>query len=317
MSVREIIDDVKKTLPPSAVIDQGKSCEEIIKADRVVFLDTCFLSHFAKIDKDARDSVLISINKTDKSSVLVITELVLYEARDPRNNALQPYVYELIESASGLGLMVVVLSEETVPRHFSKFLNRNSEWWNCLFVEQVIKNRMILKKTAGILQSMLDLTDGEFELSAADKRDSSFIEKYMKAIKERKEDKDSLAEQLICVTMFFLLEGFHFSNKGIYFCSVDNGALVSVRKALNSSYDMNQIQFENIHLFSLLQYMVQTGIVKNKKQLLSYMRKTLANPISVVERKELLFQEAEESLTLEQIADGMFDGKTYQYRGKG
>lgn len=317
MSVRGKIDDVKRTLPPCVLVDQKTVCEKIIKADEVVFLDTCFMSNFIKFDKDVRDGVFSMINKGDKSIVLVITELVLYEASDSRNNSVQPYVSELVKAACESGLMVVVLCEETVSRYFSKYLSWNSEWWNRMFVEQVIKNRMFLNKTAGLLQSMLGLTDGKIELSAAARRDSSFVETYIAAIKERKEDRDNLAEQLICITMFFLLEGFNFSNKGIYFCSVDNGALVSVRKALAGSYDMNQIRFENIHLFSLLQYMVKKGIVKDKKKLLSYMKKTLANPISVVERKELLFQEAEESLTLEQIADGMFDGKTYQYRGKG
>ena len=317
MSVRKIIDDVIETLPSNVTVDQKIACEKILKAEKIVFLDTCFLSNMKKIDKNTREEMLRTINKDGETIVFVITELVLYEASDLRVNCVQPYVVELVNSVVESGSDVVVLCEDTTAAFFSQYVSRNVEWWNSTFFNRVIENRMFLNKTAGLMQSLTKCVGGEARLTTTNRKDASFIPRIIAAIKETKENKDSLAEQLICVVMFFLYEGFNFSNKSIYFCSVDNAALASVRHAIVNSYDKNQIHYENIHFFLLLQYMVQQGLVTDKEKLLSYMKKTLPDFVCVVERKKLPFQEMEEVLTLEQITEGLFEGKTYHFRGNG
>ncbi len=318
MSIRDTIKTIEKSMPTCVVFDQEKSCESILSARAVVFLDTCFLSaakfYTEHIIRDTLSMVTEKVNK--RQVVFVLTELVIYEARDPRNNKIQSFVTDVISILDKMGFPVVVLNEENVCGNMAEYFSRGMDWWNELLITRLRENKPYLSKLVGVIHSdKSGILSDNLELNATQLKDSKLIEKVISQLKERKSDGDSLAEELICIIIFFVFECFmNAPKKKVVFCSLDNQALARLRMVISNSYGKAAC-FENIHLFSFTQYMVRAGIITDKQKAKSILSKTMPDNIRVVEKKELPFCENEQMLSLSGIIDGMFAGRLYQYRG--
>ncbi|MBE5860018.1 MAG: hypothetical protein E7301_07830 [Butyrivibrio sp.] len=318
MSTWETINAIEDSLPSCILKDQRIVCEKIISSKRVVFLDTCFMSSLKFYEEQTlKESLSALFEGHDKDKVVfVISELVIYEARDPRNNKIQVYVSDIISILNEMKFAVVVLKEESFCELASEYFARGMEWWNNIFITRLRENKPYLTKLFGVIRSDNDcILSEKLELSAAKMKDPKMIEQVISQLKERKSDKDSLAEELICIVIFFILECFMDApKKMVLFCSVDNQALARIRMSVSNSYS-KEACFENLHLFSLTQYMVKAGVLSDKRKVKTILSKTMPNTIKVIEKKDLPFCENEEILSLTEIVEGMFAGRVYQYKG--
>ena len=122
MTVRDIIDTLKQDLPENVITDAEKGIADILKAKYIFFLDTCFISQLDLLDKKLLKSLTEEILKTVNAahSVLVITELVLYESGDMRDMTLQKYVKTIAQVADTHGIPMVLLNEEKVSSSLRK-----------------------------------------------------------------------------------------------------------------------------------------------------------------------------------------------------
>ena len=319
MSIRSTIDILKNNLDSYVIKDNAEMCKIVLRAKTVVFLDTCFMSSLLKFDELSLSDLLERIvgERGSKSIVLVITEMVLYESRDSRDNTVQQFIHKIVDLAKENNIPVVLLSEESFYKELQPYFSRSHEEWNKLFLERLKENKANLIKILGLISSDKEqLFDDTFVVSSAKAKDKELICESIQRIKERKSDKDSLAEELICVVIFFLLDIFLSSNKRkIIFCSNDNRALAIVKMTLATSYGNRCTCFENIHLFMLIQYMVKNKLLNDKQEVIELLRKNMAEELWVVEQKDLPYVETEQKMNLKEIVDGIFEGKVYQYKG--
>ncbi len=317
MSVKEVVDILKRDLPSYVITDEDGACDILLKSRLAVFLDTCFMSSLQKLEEKLLEDLLAKVTNegNGKKMVLVITELVLYESKDSRNNKVQSYVKRIIDIAERNHIPVVLINEQNMHKVLMKYTGNGVNWWNNIFLARLQENKANLAKLMVVINSDKEsvLNDSN-HITNEQLKDAEFISDAIGHIKERKSDKDSMAEELICIVIFFLFEGFmNVPNKRVLFCSNDNEALARVRMAVKTSYVTTS--FENVHFFTLVQFMVAEGLLTDKEIVYGILKKTMAPNLLVQEKKELPFCETEQMMTLEEIVDGLFIGKQYSYRG--
>ncbi len=319
MTVREIIDDLINDLPSYAQTDQNIVCDCVLKAKRIVFLDTCFIVRLKYFELEQLRKLMdrILLNYDPSQIVFVITELILYESRDDRSNRIKDYFRDIISIAEAKSVRFLLLQEEALYKCIMPYSNYSVEEWNNLFIYRLSENKSNLIKITGLIKSdSHNPACSLFVESEKKLKNRDFIGKTIEQLKERKKSEDSLAEELICVLIFFLFEGFvNTQKKKIYFCSSDNKALAKLKKAISSSYCNCASNFENIHLFSLTQYMISQGILTDKASVNMILKNAMASKVLVTEKKELPFCESDQIMSLEQVIDGIFEGKQYSYKG--
>ncbi len=318
MSVKEVIEALRKDLPPYVIMDEESAVETLVKSSIAIFLDTCFISSLKALEDKILEDLLFKVidKKNGKRIVLAITELVLYEARDPRDNSIQNYFKRIVGIAERNSIPVVLINEENIHKVLMKYSGYGVKWWNEVFLERLNENKANLTKLMVVINTdKKTLLNDSFKVTSSQLKDIELISDALGRMKDRKSDKDSLAEKLICIVIFFLFEGFmNVPNKRVLFCSNDNQALARVRMAIKTSYG-NETSFENVHFFTLIQFMVSKGILTDKEMVLGILKKTMASNLLVVEKKGLPFCETEQMMTLNEIVAGMFEGKVYSYRG--
>lgn len=319
MTVRETIDTLKQDLPENVITDAEKGIADILKAKYIFFLDTCFISQLDLLDKKLLKSLTEEILKTVNAahSVLVITELVLYESGDMRDMTLQKYVKTIAQVADTHGIPMVLLNEEKVSSSLRKYSDISTEDCNMDFLQRLHENVGNLTKLMGVIKSdKASIIPDDFVPNNNILQDGNFIYEAIEHIKERKSDHDSLAEELICLIIIFIMQYFVYNtDKRIYFCSVDNAALVRAKSAITASFGHGQKNFDNIHLFLVVQYIAQKKLITNRAVLEDILHKIVADEIFVTEKRELPFLENEQKLSVVEVAEGILEGKTYQYHG--
>ncbi len=144
------------------------------------------------------------------------------------------------------------------------------------------------------------------------------ITESIRYIKERKTSKDSLAEELIgiCMLIFFRVPG-DSERKHFYFCSNDVPALGRMKKIMLTSRG-GKSHFKNIHLFSMVQYMIQEDLIKKeeKTEITNAMRQIMGPSVWVTVNVQAPFLSTEEELPIEEFMDNIFDKKEVIFRGK-
>ena len=319
MSVKNTIDVLKQNLPSYVITNQSDGCDHLLKAKRAIFLDTGFATRLSLINFSSLGQLLdIILEQFDaREIVVIVTELVLFELKDANNNEINCSVKQIFDLCKEKEVPVVVINEETLYKELMRFSDYNIEWWNILFLERLKENKANLIKLMKLIDSDTSLSlNSTFEVKATTLRDKEFVASCIEQFKERKHNRDSLAEELISVIIMFLFEGFmNTPNKRIYFCSCDNGALARIKMTLSTSYRNDMSSFENIHLFTLIQFMVTQGILSDKAEVKNIFEKMMQPTIAVVEKKDLPFCETEQKITIDQVIDGIFNGREYSYRG--
>ena len=61
--------------------------------------------------------------------------------------------------------------------------------------------------------------------------------------------------------------------------------------------------------------MISQGILTDKASVNMILKNAMASKVLVTEKKELPFCESDQIMSLEQVIDGIFEGKQYSYKG--
>lgn len=127
-------------------------------------------------------------------------------------------------------------------------------------------------------------------------------------LKNAKKSKDSMAEELICISLFSIFELTHGSTRNTYiFCTHDFGAVARMNKAIQTSYSDELKQFKNINAFTMIQYMIKEEIITSKTQALNSMKKIMGERVKLMIREEAPFSSIEKTIEIEEAVDRIFN----------
>lgn len=319
MTIRETIDQIEVSLGGLFVQEQVEVYKLILKTRNIIFLDTCFITrliYFGNPEYFSNAFERLAGGKTKEDIVLVITELVLYELKDSQEPVLQKNNYEILKRIKESGFSIVVLRESEVCDNIGNYINRKPLIWNEFLVGKLRDNKANLTYLSRII--MTDKTIGFsnlFEEEFVIPKQKRFINNLIEKVEERKSSRDSLAEELVGVVMFFLFELIKDSNRNIvYFCSNDYAALTRMGKVIQEAYAICNVEYIPLSTFTLAQYMVKEGIIESENWLLELFGHTLSEKITVLVKKEIPYHETEVEITREEAVDLILEGKSLQLR---
>ena len=99
-----------------------------------------------------------------------------------------------------------------------------------------------------------------------------YIKDIIVYLKNAKKSKDSMAEELICISLFSIFELIHGSTRNTYILYTWFGAVARMIRH-TTSYPDELKQFKNINAFTMIQYMIKEEIITSKTQALNSMKK--------------------------------------------
>lgn len=138
--------------------------------------------------------------------------------------------------------------------------------------------------------------------------DRDYIKDIIVYLKNAKKSKDSMAEELICISLFSIFELTHGSTCNTYiFCTHDFGAVARMNKAIQTSYPGELKQFKNINAFTMIQYMIKEEIITSKTQALNSMKKIMGERVKLIIREEAPFSSIEKTIEIEEAVDRIFN----------
>ena len=319
--INETINEIKNSLPEIFIVNQEECYKKILRANNICFLDTCFVTRLIVLAEKFdiyKAFEEMAQGRDEEHIVFVLTGLVLYELKDSKESVLQAKNLKLFKSINANGFTIVVIDEETVCENINNYLGKPKVEWNTLLIRRLIENKANLSKLFSVMSNSGDaiqvaISDG----SVRTIKEIDFIVRLISAVKERKNDKDSLAEELVAVSLFFILELIKDSNRNaIYFCSHDLPAIDRMNKVCKTSFDEVTTPIKAVSFFTFVNYMVERGCVPDKEALAEVLRKTMAPAISVLLLDDSLVQNTFEKMSIDDVADKMFSGVRLAYVGK-
>lgn len=320
MSIAKVIESIKEDSIPIFMEKQTDVISKILLTKKIIFLDTCFISRSFHLSHQKIFNAFKKLagGSTERDLVFVVTELVLYELKDSLHDKLQVRAKEFLQNLVDNGFCVVLLKEETVCAEIGKYLDYNVQKWNTYFATTLHDNIANLSKLASVVENDTTMPyQGIMKYGYKVPKDPKFIEKVIFHIKERKSTKDSLAEELICICLFFLLELLHDSNRNQFlFCSNDWPAIIRIRQAIQTSYPTNEKKFEVIHLFSLIQYMVNEKILENKDEVEEALKKIFGESVRIIVVSKIPFASKEEIVDIKEVTHMLFKNEEFLFIGK-
>lgn len=319
MSVFKCISEMISASEGLFEIDQTKVVASILRAEKVIFLDTCFITKSFNIEtKDLLNAFEnIAGGKEESKIVFVLTELVLYELKDSAENKLQEKNEEFFSNMSKYGFCLLLLKEETVCDNIRPYMKYSVKDWNCLFSNLIHDNIANLTLGNRIRTDCRMPYYGFSEIGFDIPNESTFINGIIVYLKNLKTSKDSMAEELITLSLFFIFELIHGSSRNEFiFCSHDFGAITRMNKSLQTSYSNMLCQFKSINVFSIVQYMVKEGILNSKKDVLVSLHKIMGDTVKLVIRNDLPFQSIEKKITIEEAVEKLFANESIDLIGR-
>ncbi len=319
MSIINCIADIISASGSIFETNQEIVIRKILQAEKAFFLDTCFVSKSLHLNAAHVFGAFrrISGGKEKQEVVFVVSELVLYELKDSADNVLQAKNREFLEKMSAEGFSLLVLKEETVCSHISPFMKYSKKQWNEIFI------RLIHDNIATLGFSQIVRTDkrmpyfGFSEVGFPVPGDADFINDIIVYLKNMKKNKDSLAEELIGISLLFLSELTHGSMRNEYiFCTDDFGALARMNKVIQTSYPTVQNRFKAINMFTLVQYMMKEKIMTSKKEAVDSLKKIMGGNVKLLVENALPFCPKEETLTIDEAVDRIFNDEQIVLLGR-
>ena len=319
MTVGEIIADIKADMLSFAVTDQTESVKKILGAKKAFFLDTCFITKSLHIpDKNLifKAFELLAEGKEADKIVFVLTDLVIYELKDSSANVLQKNNRDFLIDMQGYGFTVVTLNEEGIKDVIDTYISRNKEDWNREFVSWLRSSIALLTYLGNTIKEAPSfpypkILDAGFSVP----KDESFIRETLVSIKNEKHPKDSLAEELLCISFFFLFEVACLSGKSEYcFCSADLSAISRLRKAVEAH--PKKLTTNSMQICTLVKYMIDKKIMTDKAEVITVLKKISGGHIHAVIYKDSPYSSEYVELTPADTAEKMFAGENITFTGK-
>ena len=232
----EIVAELTKDIGEYVEPDISKVINLMLVSEKVVFLDTGVISRIGKLKWETIGHSYIDaiIENTDPTNcVFVITEMVLYEIKDSGSNAVQKHNRDFIINMYRMGYKVVILREERVGETLNAYINMPVGELNDRFVKRVIDNRPFLR-------TVVNLISGESKWSGMLTDDykaptkSDYVSECINWLKNNKDNRDSLAEQIIAICVLILLD---LPGRSYYvFYTNDKKASVNFKKIIKASH---------------------------------------------------------------------------------
>lgn len=319
MSIVDCISEIISSLGNIFETNQANVITSILQAKKVVFLDTCFITKSFNIGTEYLFKAFEKIagGKKPPKIVFVITELVLYELKDSATNVLQAKNKEFLEKMSDQGFVLLLLKEETVYENIRPFMSYPIEKWNEIFATLIHDN------VANLSFNNLVRTDSRMPYFGFSKigyhapSDSNFIKDIIVYLKNAKRSKDSMAEELICISLFSIFELTHGSMRNEYiFCTHDFGAVARMNKAIQTSYPNMQKQLKTINVFTIVQYMISEEIITSKEESLNALKKIMGDKVKLIIREDLPFSSIEKTITIEEAVEKIFNNEQVELAGR-
>lgn len=318
MSVVECISEMVSASGSLFEINQEKVIAAILQAEKIIFLDTCFITKSFNIETEKLLKAFENIagGKKKTKVVFVLTELVLYELKDSVENKLQEKNEKFFSDMSAYGFSLLLLKEETVCDNIRPYMAYSVEEWNRRFSNLMHDNIANLTIGKRIRTDSRMPHYGFSELEFSIPNNSAFVNEIITYLKNEKKSKDSMAEELIIISLFFIFELTRgsFRNEFI-FCSHDFGAITRMNKSLQTSYSNMLCRFKSINVFSIVQYMVKEGILDSKESVLNSLKKIMGDTVKLVIRNDLPFQSIEKKITIDEAVEMFFANKTVDLLG--
>lgn len=316
-----VIDCISEMISASGGLfetNQEEVITSILRAEKIVFLDTCFItksSHMKTRDL-LRAFENIAGGKEKSKIVFVLTELVLYELKDSVADKLQEKNEEFFSNMAEYGFCLLLLKEETICDNIRPYMSYSVAEWNRRFSNLIHDNIANFTFGKRIRTDCRMPYYGFAEMGFNIPNNSTFVKEIIVYLKNVKTSKDSMAEELISISLFFIFELIRgaFRNEFI-FCSHDFGAIARINKSIQTSYANMLCRFKSINNFSIIQYMVNEGILDSKENVLESLRKIMGETVKLVIRNDLPFQSFEKTITIEEAVDMIFANQNVDLLG--
>ena len=309
MAVVDCISDMISASGGLFETNQENVVASILQAEKIIFLDTCFITKSYNFETEdlLKAFEKLAGGKEKSKIVFVVTELVLYELKDSVENKLQEKNEKFFCDMSGYGFSLFLLKEEKVCENIRPYMSYSAEYWNRRFSNLIHDNIANLAFAGRIRTDSRMPYYGFHEIGFNIPNTSSFVNDIIVYLKNLKTSKDSMAEELIVISLFFIFELVHGSSRNEFiFCSHDFHAIARMNKSLQTSYSKMVCQFRSITIFSIVQYMVSEGILDSKEKVLDPLRKIMGETVKLVIRNNLPFQPNEKETTIEEAVDMIF-----------
>lgn len=309
MSVADVIHDLTEDSGALFETEQSEVVDSILKSPKVFFLDTCFVTKSFFFDEKDIFEAFIRLAEGD-GAVFVVTELVLYELKDSASNTLQKKNREFFEHMKEQGFRLLLLKEETVCENIKQYMNYSAKEWNEKFAGLIHDNAAVLGIVSKTRNDSRMPYFGFSELGYKIPADKDFIKIIIKYYKSLKTARDSLAEELVAISLFFILKLPCVGQRENYiFCTHDFSAIVRINKAIQTSYPSRAACFKTIHLFGFFQYMVSEGILTSAEHAADIMEKVMGNSVDLIVKENAPFSYVESRVDVKHAVEMVFDKK--------
>lgn len=318
----EVVDCISDMISASGDLfetNQKKVIASILRAEKIIFLDTCFITKFFNFETEdlLKAFEKIAGGKEKSKIVFVITELVLYELKDSIENKLQEKNEKFFCNMSEYGFSLLLLKEEKICENIRPYMSYSAEAWNRRF-SNLIHDNIANLALAGRIRTDCRMPYYGFQEMGFNIPDTgSFVKDIIVYLKNVKKSKDSMAEELIAISLFFIFELTQGSSRNEFiFCSHDLGAIARMNKSLQTSYSNMVCRFRSITVFSMVQYMVSERILDSKEKVLDSLRKIMGETVKLVIRNNLPFQSVEKKISIEEAVEMIFANEKIDLIGR-
>ena len=278
MTIKDCISQMISSSGNIFETDQERVIASILQSENVMFLDTCFITKSSHIEKEGLFEAFEKIAGGKKKKKIVF------------------------------GFCLLLLREETVFENIKTFMRYSSEKWNRIFSTLIHDNIANLSFNGLIRNDRRMPYYGFAECGYNVPADRDYIKDIIVYLKNAKKSKDSMAEELICISLFSIFELTHGSTRNTYiFCTHDFGAVARMNKAIQTSYPDELKQFKNINAFTMIQYMIKEEIITSKTQALNSMKKIMGERVKLIIREEAPFSSIEKTIEIEEAVDRIFN----------
>lgn len=305
MEVTDIIMNLEKDVEEYFITDQHEVVMAILKAENALFLDTGFISRLAK-------APLENIGDFIKAKcILIVTELVIYELSEKEEPRISAYSRALFQKISGQGFKLVLLKETTLPSQLGEYISKSAFERNRDFVGLLCKNKAALTSLAQAIENLpakyQDVLGADYKVP----KDADFTTEIIRELVSRKEERDSLAEELIIVCILLIME----LPKGgkMFFCTHDHSSISRLNKAIQTSIPNLEDKVSAVSLYSFVAFLIKMRVLdeSDKEEIATFLKKVYGNRIKVMKASQLPAQAIVEELAAEDITRGLFENVEY------
>lgn len=221
-------------------------------ASNTCFLDSCFISHCSINEKTSEVAVLaLKDCFTSEESIFVISSLVLYELQGEPNVPIDDKYKVFFKKMQQNSMQIVFIKEEDIIRLVDSVIDLSVTNRNAIFADIYQNLIECLTKVSKVLDRSVYKDYIYKDLSIPD--DDDFVEGYFIYCRDKKQNEDSLAENLLAHVMLYQLKTLNFDERKVILLTDDVSAVGSFALTELRVYLYNGM-FSSINSITLLSH---------------------------------------------------------------